>query len=361
MSAVLALLSKVAVASVLSTSLTANAFYKVAWRFVHVGGQNGRWMASTDVVMPVSLPTSAGTREVLDLGYPLLNLQKLDNPQVSIHQCSQKYGPQAIRSIFEKLQERLKEPQFEELNLSDNHVGDEGAESLKNGLKNSNTLKRLLMPRTGLRTKGFQHMGELLQNAPTLEMLVLSSNMADPQGVEGSFTTGLAKNKSLKSLCLAACRLHNAGVGHLCAGPLANHPSLEHVSFSYNRLEDAVCSSVVKMLATNTKLKFLELNGNSLGVAAAEELLKGLQANKTLEKLGLAQNSIMPKGATALSKHFVSEKGKNLVYLDLRYNKVGYYGCVDIRKMINKPMDDDEANKGWMILGIHTAANLSIV
>ena len=38
-------------------------------------------MASTDVVMPVSLPTSAGTREVLDLGYPHLNLQKLDDPK----------------------------------------------------------------------------------------------------------------------------------------------------------------------------------------------------------------------------------------------------------------------------------------
>lgn len=307
-------------------------------------------MASTDVMpMPVSLPTSAGTREVLDLADPLLNLQKLDDPKVSIHQCSQKYGPQAIRSIFEKLQERRKEPEFEELNFSDNHIGDEGAECLKDGLKNNLTLKRLLMPRTGLKTRGFQCMGELLQHSSTLEMLVLSSNMADPKGVEGSFMIGLQKNKSLKSLCLAACRLGNQGVGQLCAGPLANHFSLEHVSFSYNRLEDEVCSSVVKMLATNTKLKYLELNGNSLGVAAAEELVKGLQSNKTLEKLGLAQNSIMQKGATALSKHFVSDKGQNLIYLDLRYNKVGYYGCVDIRKMINKPMEDDEANKGWMI------------
>ncbi|CAK9080101.1 Protein NLRC3 [Durusdinium trenchii] len=306
-------------------------------------------MAATDVVMPVSLPTSAGTREVLDLGYPVLNLQKLDDPKVSLHQCSQKYGPQGIRSIFEKLQERLKEPQFEELNLSDNHVGDEGADYLKDGLKNSNTLKRLLMPRTGLKTNGFQSIGELLHHCPSLEMLVLSSNLADPAGVEGTFTAGLSKNKSLKSLCLAACRLGNTGVAQLCAGPLASHGALEHVSFSYNRLEDEVCSSVIKMLATNTKLRNLELNGNSLGTQAALDLVKGLASNKTLQKLGLAQNSIMEKGAAALSNHFVCDKGQNLVYLDLRYNKVGYYGCVEIRKMIKKPMDDDEANKGWMI------------
>eukprot|EP00913_Durusdinium_trenchii_P023711 g22271.t1 len=62
----------------------------------------------------------------------------------------------------------------------------------------------------------------------------------------------------------------------------------------------------------------------------------------------------MEKGAAALSNHFVCDKGQNLVYLDLRYNKVGYYGCVEIRKMIKKPMDDDEANKGWMSLGWST-------
>ncbi|CAJ1345988.1 unnamed protein product [Effrenium voratum] len=149
------------------------------------------------------------------------------------------------------------------------------------------------------------------------EMLVLSSNLADPAGVEKSFSTGLSKNKSLKSLCLAACRLQDAGVGSLCKGPLTVHPTqpgqLEHVSFNYNRLNDAVISSVVQMLSTNTKLQYLELCGNSLTPAAAEELLKGLKANKGLRKpgpwsereggewtLGLAQNSLKAKGTEAL-------------------------------------------------------------
>mmetsp|Transcript_28204 Transcript_28204/g.67063 ORF Transcript_28204/g.67063 Transcript_28204/m.67063 type:complete len:320 (+) Transcript_28204:44-1003(+) len=307
-------------------------------------------MASTDVVMPVSLPTSAGTREVLDLGYPLLNLQKLDDPKVSIHQCAQKYGPQAIRSIFEKLQERLKEPTFEELNLSDNHIGDEGAEFLKEGLKGNTALKRLLMPRAGLKGAGFQSIGELLERCPNLEMLVLSSNLADPAGVEKSFSTGLSKNKSLKSLCLAACRLQDAGVGSLCKGPLTVHPTLEHVSFNYNRLNDAVISSVVQMLSTNTKLQYLELCGNSLTPAAAEELLKGLKANKGLRKLGLAQNSLKAKGTEALCEFFVSQKGQQIEYMDLRHNKTGYYSHVEIRKnILKKPIEDDEANTGWMV------------
>lgn len=57
------------------------------------------------VADPISVPTSIGSREVLDLANPVLNLQKIENPQASLHQCSQRYGPQAIRSLFEKLEE----------------------------------------------------------------------------------------------------------------------------------------------------------------------------------------------------------------------------------------------------------------
>jgi len=299
--------------------------------------------------MPVSVPTGAGTREVLDVGYPVLNLQKLDNPQVSIHQCAQRYGSQAIRSIFEKLQERESNPEFEELNLSDNYVGDDGAAYLKDGLKGNSKLKRLLMPRASMRSSGFQSIGALVGSCPSLEMLVLSSNLSDAAGVDGEFAAGLSKNKSLRSLCLAACRLQNEGVRKLCEGPLSKHPALEHVSFNYNRLEDEVCSSVCAMLLTNSKLQYLELCGNSIGIKGAEELAKGLASNRSLTKLGLAQNSIMQKGATALCKHFVSDQGKQLQYLDLRHNKVGYYGHVAIREMLKMPIDNDETNKGWMI------------
>lgn len=307
-------------------------------------------MAATDVVMPVSLPTSAGTRETLDLGYPVLNLQKLEDPKVSIHACAQKYGSEAIRSIFEKLKERSSASVFEEINLSDNIIGDEGAKFLSEGLSGNGKLKRLLMPRTQIRSAGFQSIGSLIGNSPSLEMVVLSGNLGDAAGVDGEFKTGLSKTKSLKSLCLAACRLGDRGVTTLCEGPLKTHPSLEHVSLNYNRLENAVCESIVKMLAVNQTLEYLELCGNSIGPEGAEELLKGLIANKgKLRRLGLAQNHIRLRGCKALCTHFVSSQGQNLQFLDLRHNRTSYEGVVEIRKMLKKPLDDDEHNKGWMI------------
>eukprot|EP00930_Biecheleria_cincta_P067194 TRINITY_DN5362_c0_g1_i1.p1 TRINITY_DN5362_c0_g1~~TRINITY_DN5362_c0_g1_i1.p1 ORF type:complete len:355 (-),score=64.27 TRINITY_DN5362_c0_g1_i1:191-1129(-) len=300
--------------------------------------------------MPVSLPTSAGTRETLDLGYPVLNLQKLEDPKVSIHQCAQKYGSQAIRSIFEKLQERSSLPSFEEINLSDNIIGDEGAKFLQEGLSGNAKLKRLLLPRAQVRSAGFQAIGGLIGSLPSLEMLVLSGNIADAEGVCDEFRKGLSINKSLKSLCLAACRLGDQGVTSLCDGPLKTHSSLSHLSLNYNRLEDAACASIVKMLAVNKTLEYLELCGNSIGPAGAESLVKGLIANKgKLRRLGLGQNSIRLRGAKALCAHFMSSQGQHLEFLDLRHNCVTYPGVVEIRQMLGKPLDDDEHNKGWML------------
>lgn len=307
-------------------------------------------MAATDVIMPVSLPTNAGTRETLDLGYPVLNLQKLEDPKVSIHQCAQKYGSQAIRSIFEKLEERSATSVFEEINLSDNIIGDEGAKFLKEGLSGNGKLKRLLLPRTQIRTEGFQSIGGLIGKSPSLEMVILSGNLGDAAGVDGEFKTGLSKNKSLKSLCLAACRLGDQGVTTLCDGPLKTHPSLEHVSLNYNRLQNAVCEGIVKMLSVNQTLEYLDLCGNSIGPEGAEELVKGLTANKgKLRRLGLGQNEIRLRGAKALSTYFMSPQGKTLEFLDLRHNRVTFPGVIEIRTMLKKPLDDDDHNKGWMI------------
>lgn len=301
-------------------------------------------------VMPVSLPTSSGSREVLDLGYPVLNLQKIADPKVSIHQCAQKYGSQGIRSIFEKLEERETKPIFEEIVLSDNNIGDDGAHFLAQGLEGNAKLKRLILPRTNIRTAGFQYLGALLGTAPNLEMLVASGNLCDALGVEGHFSAGLSKNRSLKSLCLAACRLGDKGVAALCNGPLKTHPSLEHVSLNYNRLEDGVTRDITKMLAVNQTLCYLELCGNSIGPEGAEQLVSGLIANKgKLTRLGLGQNNLRLAGARVLCNHFTSAQGTTLEYLDLRHNIVTFKGVVELRSKMGKPIDSDEHNKGWMI------------
>jgi len=304
----------------------------------------------TTAIDPVVVPSGAGSREPLDLGAQSLNLQRLENPQVSVYQCSVRFGSQTVRSIFEKLAERGRPSTFEEINLADNLIGNEGAQFLAAGLAGNTSLKQLNIARTGIAAEGFQALGPLLANSPTLEDLVLSGNICDASGVEGAFSNGLQSNTTLKSLYIAACRLGDQGVKALCDGPLKGHTSLQHVSLSYNRLESSVVASINAALATNKVLQYLDLSGNSLGKEGAQALAQGLKGTKTLQKLSVAQNCIYAVGAKALSEHFMSPEGANLTFLDLRHNSVGYHGVREIREMCGRPIDSAEHNDGWLMV-----------
>jgi Ran GTPase-activating protein (RanGAP) involved in mRNA processing and transport len=301
------------------------------------------------VINPVSVPTGAGSREVIDVGAAKLHLQKLENPQASLYQCSIRYGSQTVRSIFEKLAEQGKSSVYEEINLSDNIIGEEGARFLAEGLKGNTNIKTLLLPRTGINAAGFSALGGLLADSPALESAVLSGNICDAAGVQGRFADGLQKS-SLKSIYLAACRLGDAGVKSLCEGPLKAHPSLQHVSLAYNRLEPTIVPSLAAMLSSNKVIEYIDLSGNSLGPEGAVALAQALTSNKTLKKLSLAQNMILLKGAMALSEHFLSPAGSALEFLDLRHNRVGYHGVRQIREKAGRPIDSEETNDGWLMV-----------
>jgi len=300
-------------------------------------------------VLPVSVPTSLGARVVVDLGAPTLDIQRLENPQSSIHQCGTKYGSQYVRSVFDKLEEKSKESVFEEINLSDNLIHDEGAQWLSRGLANNPNLKTLLLPRCGMTSKGFKDIGKLLGELPALETLVMSHNNADADGLKGEFCAGLAKNHSIRALYLAVCRLGEPGVNLLCNGPLRDHPTLEYISLNYNRLELGSAVLLAKMLATNQALRFLDLNGNSIGPEGSIEIVKGLQENKgRLTRLGMGQNAIKFKGCQAFITFFLSAQGQNLEFLDLRHNRIGYHDMMKLKEPMLGKMD--EKSDGWLYL-----------
>merc|ERR1712048_1461112 len=195
--------------------------------------------------------------------------------------------------------------------------------------------------------------GMLLGDCPSLEEIILSSNWCD-NGLYGEFCEGLKKNKNLKSLYLGVCRLGNEGVRPLLQGPLKTHPSLEHLSLTYNRLTAPSVNYLNEALAANKALKYLDLSGNSLGPEGAEALVKGLKANKgNLEKLSLAQNQIRHSGCRTLTMFFLSKEGQNMEFCDLRHNWITYQLMVELRNEIGKPLPGDVEKadeEGWLIL-----------
>merc|ERR1712232_125181 len=117
----------------------------------------------------------------------------MGEPQVSIHQCATKFGAQGVRGIFDKLRKLSSESTFEEINLSDNQIGDEGAKFLAEGLTGNKRLKRLYLARAGIKADGFAPIGDLLADSSSLEEIVLSSNTSGENGLRGAFCDGLAK------------------------------------------------------------------------------------------------------------------------------------------------------------------------
>jgi len=271
----------------------------------------------------------------------------LENPQASLHQCATKYGPVTLRSMFKKICEKDLEPAFEEINLSDNLIGDEGAMWLQAGLSGNPTLKTLLLPRTGMTATGVKAIGKLIGDSPAIETVVLSSSTVDSDGLKGEFCEGLSKNKSIKSLYLAVCRLGDNGIAPLCEGPLKTHPTLEHISLEYNRLEASAAKSLANMLSTNQTLRYLDVCGNSLGPEGAKAICQGLKANRgALQKLGFAQNAIKYEGGKALIDFFLS--GKSLEFLDIRHNRIGYREMMSLKELMEKDMDSK--SDGWLYL-----------
>jgi Ran GTPase-activating protein (RanGAP) involved in mRNA processing and transport len=251
--------------------------------------------------------------------------------------------------MFKKIKEKDVEVTFEEINLSDNTIGDEGAMWLKLGLSGNVSLKTLLLPRTAMGAEGVKAIGTLIGELPNIETCVLSSSTVDEDGLKGEFCDGLAKNKSLKSLYLAVCRLGDKGIQPLCEGPLKNHATLEHISLNYNRLELAGAKSLAAILSTNKTLQYLDVCGNSLGPEGCKVLAGAVKANKAnkgaLKKLGVAQNAIKFEGAKALIEVFLSEK--SLDFLDLRHNRVGYREMMKLKELLK---DAEDKSDGWMYL-----------
>lgn len=307
-------------------------------------------------IEPISIPSALGAREVIDVGAATLNLQNLEDPKTSLHQCASRFGAQAVRSLFEKLAEKDKVSNFEELNLSDNNIGDEGAQWLLKGLTSKTStgesvgqnLRVLLMPRARMSATGMQAIGGVIGASSSLENVVLSSNICDAEGVKGEFSAGLSANKSVKSLCLAACRLGDEGVVQLCNGPLRSHPTLEHVSLAYNRLEVAAAQSLGAALAMNQALRFLDLSGNTIGPLGAEALVDGLKKNAgRLQQISVAQNEIKHQGAKAFCDLFMSPEGKSLIFCDLRHNAVPFKAIGQLREELGRPLTGPE---GWMLV-----------
>ena len=140
-------------------------------------------------------------------------------------------------------------------------------------------------------------------------------NMWQPQNVQQRQVEGQRSNNPTTALM---------GGPYDAALPLAelvlpDHPSLQKIHLSYNRL--SCCISIGDALVTNTVLKELHLDYNLLGTSSAIALANGLKYNKSLRVLQLKSNKIDDVGGVAIANSLRSNT--TLKHLGLSNNLLG--------------------------------------
>jgi|UniRef100_A0A7S4CT89 hypothetical protein len=87
------------------------------------------------------------------------------------------------------------------------------------------------------------------------------------------------------------------------------------LNLSHNRVGDAGCEEMAKLIAANGYLKFLNLSGNNITSEGGIKLCDGLLVSASLETLNLAHNKITCSAANAFAKVISTTTSLGAIYL----------------------------------------------
>jgi hypothetical protein len=149
----------------------------------------------------------------------------------------------------------------------------------------------------------------VLPNHPSLQKIHLSYNRLESVSALG---TALQTNDHLLELYLDYNQIDKISAMALAHG-LAHNNSLKLLQLNFNKIGDEGGKALANALKTNNSLKQLGMNKNQLGLESARALSEALELNVTLTRLDLFENPDMPPP--------VVEK----LQLYIRANKVGRY------------------------------------
>ncbi|CAF3544208.1 unnamed protein product [Rotaria socialis] len=178
-----------------------------------------------------------------------------------------------------------------ELNLSNNEIGDIGAQYLAHALRDNKTLTLLDLSGNEIGNTGAQHFATALQKNQTLTILNLESNRVQDDGMK-YLAKVLENNKTLKRLDLEK-NPSDSYAFVSAAFQIQNDPIHSTIYLQSKKIGDDEVRFLADALGgTETKFIALYLSNNEIGDVGAEFLARVLQNNKTLEKLFLLHNRI---------------------------------------------------------------------
>jgi Ran GTPase-activating protein (RanGAP) involved in mRNA processing and transport len=167
------------------------------------------------------------------------------------------------------------------LDLSYNKVGSVGIRNIAGAILQGNkSLKSLNISMNHLGSSGAESIGILLKFSHTIECINMSRNDIGDEGVE------------------LVCQ------GLEGAKETISETALTYLNLDWNSIHDAGAKRLATLLRSDSVLTNLQLASNGIRCAGAKALAQSLTSNQTLRELNLVGNQIQDTGAIALAEHW---------------------------------------------------------
>ncbi|XP_054998279.1 ribonuclease inhibitor [Sorex araneus] len=298
----------------------------------------------------------AGVHLVLQgLQAPTCKIRKLSLQNCSLTEAGCGILPSALRSL----------PTLRELQLNDNPLGDAGLRLLCEGFLDTQChLERLQLEYCNLTATGCEALASVLRVKPNFKELVVSNNAIGEAGAR-ELCQGLTKSTcQLETLKLDSCGLTSANCKDLC-GLVASKASLSELDLGYNKLGDAGIAELCPgLLSPSSQLKTLWLWECDITSKGCGDICRILGAKESLKELSLMGNKLGDEGARLLCErllepscqlqslwvkdcsftgaccqHFsaVLAQNKHLVELQLSNNKLEDAGVQQLCQALSQP------------------------
>ena len=189
---------------------------------------------------------------------------------------------------------------LQQLNVTNNSIGDGGATALAEMLKKNRTLQQLNVSHNSIGDGGATALAEMLKKNRTLQQLNVSHNSIGAGG-----TTALAEmlkvNRTLQQLYVSHNSIRDGGATAL-AEMLKENRTLQQLDISHNAIRNGGATALAEMLKKNRTLQWLKVRWNFIHIEGATALVEMLKVNRTLQQLDIGCNDMRRVQSNALNK-----------------------------------------------------------
>ncbi|XP_004364948.1 hypothetical protein CAOG_00077 [Capsaspora owczarzaki ATCC 30864] len=200
--------------------------------------------------------------------------------------------------IQRELYDRVKNNAIGLLSLWREQIGDAGAETIAEALKENQKVVKLILGENRIGHVGTLAIAEAIRVNTTLTQLSLNANHTGDLGAR-AIAEALVVNKFLQKLFLGDNQIGDAGTRAI-AEALKVNKTLTSLSLERNQIGNDGAQSLAEALRVNTTVTRLDLEQNQIGDAGARALAEALKENTTLTLLELNHNAIGDAGMEAV-------------------------------------------------------------